>query len=669
MKKIHNTIFILILMLLISGCQKEYTQLEDIVIEPEIVQYEGTEDADNIAVDEQGILYTSNFIPKENDSTATDDQQEFSIYDLDGTCMKRVRLTFGDGNIRAMVIADGMLYCIVPETGKGQALMAIDLTTWEVNEVTMISEEEFSHVNRLIVIGDYFYLFGSSPTVLGKSFTLLPGISQVNYNSETLARLSRVEEDAEIEFFNIDFPLDVFRTKENSLMVYHYNEENGFGFLEFFPEEESLYQVGEWNQTSVQKSDFCSCEEGFLFISDSVLHYGTTDGMEAQITTNESSLWSTAAYVNEYAFYYDYEEMIVERVRITDTLKENKEIRFLMHQDTNQPNGCGYRMKNLFLEGDAYALKVLAQDADFDMFLLSSRNSISYNIKQNGAFYALNDVAGVEEYLDACFPYLKELATNEDGDIWMIPVEMAIPALVYPKEYVASQGVDFSKMSLEEFFDFVEQVETKTPEKGSISHLVMIEELFSQYLKLYDTFDTEIFRNYAKQLRSIYENAGRLLMDVEFQSQLRQGNLIDTFYSYHYYLAALWGYAEVIGDSKELGVAGIPGMSEEVGNVGTLTFIAVNPNSQNLEATLQYISTFCRYMMTKQDSFLLQDISMYTDTPFVKECYETYEKGSVYFWMDKEIYWDLFWDYVEGNMELEEMVKEIERKREIYVGE
>ena len=59
MKKIHTTIFILILLLLISGCQKEYTQLEDIVIEPEIVQYEGTEDADNIAVNEQGILYTS----------------------------------------------------------------------------------------------------------------------------------------------------------------------------------------------------------------------------------------------------------------------------------------------------------------------------------------------------------------------------------------------------------------------------------------------------------------------------------------------------------------------------------------------------------------------------------------------------------------------------------
>ena len=145
--------------------------------------------------------------------------------------------------------------------------------------------------------------------------------------------------------------------------------------------------------------------------------------------------------------------------------------------------------------------------------------------------------------------------------------------------------------------------------------------------------------------------------------------MIETFYAYEYYLNGLWDYAELVGNSKEVGVAGVPSMSEEVGNIGTLTFLAVNPNSQNLEATLQYVATFCHYMMTKQDSFVLQDISLYTDTPFVKECYETYANGDVYFWMDKEIYWNLFWDYVEGNMELEEMIEEIERKREIYVGE
>ena len=650
MKKAVRTLGMLILVLLCSGCKKEINiELENVVLEPEIVKYAGTEDADNIAVDEQGILYTSNFISAENSSMGTSGQ-EFSVYDLDGTCIKQVQLPFGNGNIRSMVIEEDKLYCVVFKTGEGLALVEIDLTTWEAKEVKIIAEEEFSNISRLIVIGDYFYLFGQS-------------------SSAALARLSRVEEDAEIQFFDIDSPADVYKTKENSIMIYHYTEENGFGFLEFFPEEEALYQVGEWDQSSIQKSNFCACEEGFLFISDSVLHYGTIDGMEAQITTDVSHLWSTAVYVNEWAYYYDYGENIVERVRITDTLKENKEIRFLMHEDVNQPYGCGYRMKNEILLGEAYALKVLAQDADFDMFLLSSRQSISYNIKQNGAFYALNDVPGVEEYLNACFPYLKELATNEEGDIWMIPIEVSIPGLVYPKEYVASQGVDLSNMSLEEFFDLVEEVATETPEKGSISHLVMIETLFAQYLNVYDTFDTDVFRTHAKQLRSIYENAGRVVMNFEFESQLSEGNVTESFYNYEYYLDGLWSYAELVGDSEGIGVAGIPSMSDEVGNIGTLTFLAVNPNSENLESTLQYIATFCHYMMTKRDSFVLQDFSTYTNTPFVKECYDVYANGAVYFWMDKEIYWNLFWDYIEGKMELEDMIEEIERKLEIYVGE
>ena len=83
MKRICRKISILAVFLLLSGCKKELDiELENLVIEPEIVQYIGTEDADNIAVDEQGILYTSNFILAENSSTGTN-QQEFSVPLLD----------------------------------------------------------------------------------------------------------------------------------------------------------------------------------------------------------------------------------------------------------------------------------------------------------------------------------------------------------------------------------------------------------------------------------------------------------------------------------------------------------------------------------------------------------------------------------------------------------
>ena len=43
--------------------------------------------------------------------------------------------------------------------------------------------------------------------------------------------------------------------------------------------------------------------------------------------------------------------------------------------------------------------------------------------------------------------------------------------------------------------------------------------------------------------------------------------------------------------------------------------------------------------------------------------------GAVYFEMDREIYWTLFNSYVKGEIELEKMVAEVERKRKIYMGE
>jgi len=104
-------------------------------------------------------------------------------------------------------------------------------------------------------------------------------------------------------------------------------------------------------------------------------------------------------------------------------------------------------------------------------------------------------------------------------------------------------------------------------------------------------------------------------------------------------------------------------------NVGTITLLAVNPQSERLEDTLEYISVFCKYMMNKKDSFLLADEAMYTDTPFIREQYELYANGDINFRMDLEVYRGDFDDYICGRKELEETIKEVERKRKIYVGE
>ncbi len=679
MKRIIVSILIVWFLFCFSACKTEERTIEILSASQDLFVYKGTEEADVIAVDEEGYLYTATYIPKEKSESIKESEyvyepsiQQFKVYDLEGNCVRQAEVGVGNGTIRFLTAEAGKLYCVVNKStleNYMDTLYSIDIETWEVTEI--YGFDSYRSISTLVHLDDYFYVLGMLEYPSAKNYVLHPDVIFYEYCDEAISRIKVGEEQIQEELFPVDFPIDIIGTKKNTLLIYHYNEEHGFGFLEFDPGAMTFSEVG-WKKSSVRANHFTMCEDGFVFYKDSRIFYGTADGMEAEISSENVTIWCAPTYQKGFLFYINtIDGKRVERIGISDLMRENKVIRFLMHEDTmDKPYGYGYRMEKQILDSEAYALKVLARDSDFDMYLLSSRNPISYNVKENGASYALNEVEGVQEYLNACFPYLKELAVNEEGDIWMIPVGLAIPVLLYHKEYCVDNEIELSEMDFSKFLTLVEKVETNTPNQGSISTYVMIEELFGQYLSRYDTFDTDVFRNYAKQIKLLCENAGKLVFDsVILLEDLQVGNVPEILYDYNVYTYRLFQYARKLGTLEGLGVAGVPSMSEELGNVGTLTFLAVNPQSENLETTLEYISDFCHYMLNKKDSFLLEDIASYTDTPFIKEWYQVYAEGNVYFSMDREVYWNTFYDYLNKKIELEEMIKEIERKREIYVGE
>ena len=653
------------------GCQKEpTTELETLAIEPEIFYYQGTEDANAIALDKEGLLYTATVIENSQKQIREgeqweEDTQRFCIYDLDGTCLQQVDVTLGNTIVHAMVIEDTTLYCVSYTLEYGLVLYAVDLTTWEVTKLAIIGEQDYEYIQKMLIIGDYIYLFGSSELAEGKTYELHPNITSVTYFDYMVGRVSKIAENPKVEFLMIDFPLDIYQTKDNTLMIYHYNEDYGFGFLEFSPQEETLQEVG-WINGDVQYYDLCSCEDGFLFMKGYELHYGTVDGIEAQITTDETLInFRGVSYLKGFIFYYDYYENVIERVCITDTLKENKEIHLLINgADTANMYGCGYKMIREEVDAETFSLKVLARDSDFDLYLLSSSQGNSYNIKDNGVFYPLNEVPGVKEYLDACFPYLKEFATNEDGDIWMLPIDLNIPVLLYDRVYCKEQGIDFSTMNYEAFLNFTEQMELEN--SGKIVNVKMISEFLAQYFWLEDSFDTERFRTYASQLKSFYSVTKDYISPKETYSEI----LPEFYYEYAPFNKNLTYYLDYMEyfelPYEKVGMIEIPKMEEGLPNVGTCTFFAVNSESKNLEATLSYLSTLCTYLMTLENSFLLADKTTYDDISLVQEYYQLYKNGAIYFVMDKEVYEDDFIAYLEGSMKLEEMIEEVERRLEIY---
>jgi len=688
MKQILQITFVLCLAVL-CGCGEKNQQEKDLLpASRETFVYTEIEEADCMTVDEDGLLYISVWQQPEDkgpipvtEYVYQPDKQQISVYDLDGNCIRQETVAFGNGMCGTMLVQGKTMYCTVFHSDYNcPVLFAIDTETWEVAEAAKL--KGYSSISYLIPMGDYFYVLGRYKEAFDKEYT---DDQAQTYRYNRIGRINTAAEEARLEMMNVELPVAMYRTTKDTLMIYRYGDGMGFGFLEFDQMAGTLTEAG-WKKTDRLITNIGGCGDGYLCTQSlDTLYYGTADGKEAQVFPGSVILNRPPVYQKGFAFFRNRENEQVYRICVEDILQENQPLQFLLAEMAQDlPYGCGFQMEKKIVTDEELALKVLALDKDFDLFLLSTRTQISDSIRKNGVFYALNDVDGVEEYLNACFPYLNELARNEEGDIWMVPVMLAIPGVVYNKEYCAEQGVDLSSMDFEEFIAFTEKGREENPDYVSISGYVCREELFGQYLSKYDTFDSELFRHYAAVLKKVsgknwlfsgamedslsYTGDISWAMEEEYPLQTK-GELPEFYYFYNVYSRVLEGLQENFRSREDVGMIGVPKLAEGIGNYGTLTFLAVNPQSENLEATLEYISAFAKYMLTKQDSFLLADESTYTDTPFTKDWYNLYANGTVYFGVEGDVFLSTFGDYLEDTIDLETAIVEMERRRKLYLEE
>ena len=297
MKRILCCVFFLLLFSL-GGCQKEEV-MEDgdfkvLNADAELFAYEETKGVDAIAVDEKGYLYTVTCITEETE-TSTELKsaseyvyepyvQQFKVYDLEGNCVEEAQANLGTGAVYFLRVEGNILYCVVGDgdlTTWGPALYTIDTKTWEVTKLYQFND--YDYLINITRVGEYFYVIGKLKEAPEKEYTLHPDIDSYSYLGEQVSRIKLGEETIKEEILPIDFPIDIVGTKNDMVLIYHYNEEKGFVFLEFNPTELTLNEVG-WTEHRQKVSDFVTCEDGFLFKRPMEgIFYGTKDGLEGFI--------------------------------------------------------------------------------------------------------------------------------------------------------------------------------------------------------------------------------------------------------------------------------------------------------------------------------------------------------------------------------------------------
>lgn len=372
----------------------------------------------------------------------------------------------------------------------------------------------------------------------------------------------------------------------------------------------------------------------------------------------------------------------IVRVDCKEALENNNELVFYRTMSMEEPYGCGYSIRTEMLGEEEFALSVMAGNTSYDMCMMDTGETKAAEIREKGAFYPLNDVPGVKEYLENCHDYIKDAATNENGEIWMLPIAVDIPFLLYNADTCEENGIQMdSVISYAELLEAADHLYENPTLRDwySLNGYQIQQDMIDQYNEEWVRkgekveYDTREFKTICELMKEHSASddeslhtwvLGESLYAADLECYFEQ----QIFALKHYYEIA--GYDEL--PYTMLRAKQLPGINDsQIVHYGTCTCLSVNPNSGNLESTLQYISAYCRYMMGREDTYLLKDHKNvpYEGTQLSEDLYSIYENGGITFEFPEEIFWDTYYLYQNGEADFTEMAEELRRKVSMYLYE
>ena len=639
-----------------AGCKKKEKTAERPIQEAWTVYH--PENVQAYTLDEEGNLYTLE-LPvfwDDVDEYGTP-RMEFYLnrYDKEGNQVfsRRLKDELRSSAV-AMTVKDGILYFAPAMYEENKICAVLHSYNIETEELTKVKAfPYYERVNRILVGEDRIYLIGAKTGIVSRRS------DSYSYAGEKI--MYYMPSTGEVFELGIPEPIDIAFDGEGNLVVYAHTED-GFCFFS--------YDAGRDAIKTIAKTDIYKMYSIALGSQGGEVLYQTLRGLVLSAFSEleaESELYPDGFFwdnslccVNGRVACMTNQREIVQ-FSLADVKRENKVIRYIAYgAEPVEPYGCGYKMQRTKMDerdADKFALKIMALDKDFDLCLVNTRDSFSYNLKQNGVFYPLNDVPGVREYLDECFPYVREAATDKDGNIWMLPIEVEIPGLAGDEKRL-SQTAFKRNMTWQEYFaaqttlSKEEQSLTRTP------YIALLRQFLQQYFYEYNSVDTKQFREILS-LFSIHLDCltGERSSDsaAYLYEYISRGDR-----DYHaYYLTLL---------SDNLLLYEMPKLSADGKDIGACLFLAVNPHSDNLEATLDYISSWISYIRNQEKKPLFFANREVGENEYEVSLYELYQNGEIAFMLDSDI-WTGYADVLEDITKLEDYITETERKLKIYLNE
>lgn len=616
---------------------------------------------------------TKTFV-SESGETFTEPIYESRIIAFDGSGASTEEYAFDEWLApRNLTLAeDGSFYYTVPRISEDrtekQVLMHYTKNEKSAEQVLVL--EGCTSVEKVELVGDTLFALGLYPRPL------------IQTDSDTYVdhgeQLMRVDlKTLESSVLVPNGILDFSKNSDGSLLIYACDDK-GYYFTNYYVMEDRFTERV-YRDLGALKG-ICACDNvryvayGSNVSSGAVIGEPSAEGM-IPLFDKDTRVWGRCRISNGKFYNLANEGVWITDISAALSKRLNDKIRIVSGEFMSySPSVSGFAVEQLIVDYNQFALTVLSLDNAYDIYLMDSRQNFAAQIRDKGAFYPLNDVPGVSEYLDACFPFFKEAATNEDGDIWMLPLTLEATYIAYNEKLCREAEIDFSEgMNAEEFTDLV----LSQYEKGSTNYEISsgyyyYEKLLSDYIIKAQRFDTPEFRRLAAMIKEkIAKNEAAFSNGEHIWST---GNRTkETF--------ALEGDTSLVGlferDMRENARAvNMPTFTGSGKNIVNSAFICINPYSENPDQVLAFVSAYVKNALSKREvtdetceNMMFTASPIYNKNQLLRDLHDIHENGVVRFAYPPEIYAENFEDYLNDQISLEEFITEADRKLSAYLNE
>lgn len=528
--------------------------------------------------------------------------------------------------------------------------------------------DELDSIKKTALINDTVYILGIDPENKGKNET--DDDNYINSGEKILAyNLTDGKVSTVLEYGAVEMS----ETSRGTLMVYAHDSE-GYFFSEYDPKDgfsdKQYYDLGNlYSFAAIGENRFVYSNIETNASIASFKYSGKADMMFKDVLWGniKCSADGRISYIkSRYDESSESSASVLETADISQFLDMDLSSKLTMvsaEYIADSPDTLGFSMTQEQEDYDSFALTVLSQDSKYDMYLLYSRSGFAENIKSKGSFYPLNEVEGVTEYINSCFPGLRAAATNEEGDIWMLPISIAVPALAYSGEL----SEDISSLTTEGLISLINEMyndKEKADSLGQFNAYFVSELMLSNYLFGSTDLDTEEFRSIAAMLKEdVFSSKAFSETSSGMLNAMTTGDYSDIALTLAYQ-----SFDNAFMSDSGLKVTDFP-MPTKNSVPSTCAFICVNPMSKNLEQTLSYISALAKSLTEDAESLMCENSPKFTQSEYYENLKEVYNNTDVRFSYSGEIVMNDFYGYLEGKITLDEFISEANRKLSAYLNE